>query len=127
MYQDGQMTQFFIRRQGTLGNYSWSSGQPGLIKGHVYGTVLMDLERHRPVDMPPDRTAGTFATWLRAHPGITVIARDRSTEYARGGTEVAPDAVQSVDRWHLIVRRITHPSIPISDGKGSEERLWVTG
>jgi transposase len=45
-----------------------------LRKGRVYGTILMDLEQHRPVDLLPERTTETVATWLRAHPGIEVIA-----------------------------------------------------
>jgi transposase len=73
-----------------------------LQKGRVYGTILVDLERHRPIDLLPDRTAASFATWLREHPGIAIITRDRSTEYARGATEGAPEARQIVDRWHLL-------------------------
>lgn len=73
-----------------------------LQKGRVYGTILVDLENHRPVDLLPDRTAASFTTWLRAHAGVAIITRDRSTEYARGATEGAPDARQIVDRWHLL-------------------------
>ena len=72
-------------------------------RGRVYGTILVDLERHQAVDLLPDRTAETLAQWLRAHPGITTVARDRSGEYARGITLGAPQAQQVADRWHLLV------------------------
>jgi len=51
-------------------------------KGHTYGTIVLDLEAHRPLDLLADRTPDTVAAWLEAHPSVTHVRRDRATAYA---------------------------------------------
>ncbi|MFD5186531.1 ISL3 family transposase [Streptomyces sp. NPDC058372] len=72
-----------------------------LKKGHVYGTIILDMETGERVDVLPDRTAETLTAWLNAHPGVEIVCRDRASAYAEAVRTACPDAIQVADRFHL--------------------------
>ena len=72
-------------------------------RGQTYGTILIDLEKGEVIKLLPDRTSNTLANWLQHHPGVEIVTRDRSTEYAHGIDIGSPKAQQVADRWHLLL------------------------
>ena len=71
-------------------------------KGQRYGTIIVDLERRSVIDLLPDRESETVAEWLTQRSTVEIVARDRSTQYAQGIHQGAPQATQVADRWHLL-------------------------
>ncbi len=70
-------------------------------RGYRFGTILVDLESHRPIDVLPDRQAETSTAWMRDNPEIAVVSRDRASAYAKAASEAAPQAIQVADRFHV--------------------------
>lgn len=71
-------------------------------RGQRYGTIIVDLQHHRLVDLLPDRSVSSVANWLRKHPGIRIVSRDRAGIYADGIRQGLPSAMQIADRWHIL-------------------------
>ena len=104
------------------------------LRGQRFGTILVNLETHKIVDLLADREAESVKRWLAAHPEVEVVSRDRGGVYIDGATWGAPQATQVADRWHLLSNlgdaveefliraRIRLPS-PAAESPASQETL----
>src|SRR6266536_2415739 len=78
-----------------IDDWAWKKGAP-------YGTILVDLQSRKPIELLPDRTAETAEAWLRTHPEVEIVSRDRGGDYAAAARKGAPQAQQVADKFHLL-------------------------
>ena len=71
-------------------------------RGHRYGTLIVNLDTHRPLVLLPGREQRTLTAWFKKYPEIQVVSRDRGGIYSMAAREGAPQARQVADRWHLL-------------------------
>jgi transposase len=72
-------------------------------KGHRYGSIIIDQETNRVVELVKGRLAEDIQPWFEAHPQVEIVTRDRSADYRKGLTIAAPQAIQIADRFHLLM------------------------
>lgn len=70
-------------------------------RGRRFGTIIVDLQTHKVLDVLPDRTAETATVWMTAHPKLELVSRDRGGDYAAAARKAVPHATQTADRFHL--------------------------
>jgi len=72
-------------------------------KGISYGTILIDMETSKPIDILPSREGKELKKWLSKYPDVKIVTRDRASSYSSAINEVCPDAEQVADRFHLLM------------------------
>lgn len=72
-------------------------------KGQDYGPILVNLDLRCVIDLLPVRSADSLSEWLKQHPEVETISRDRCGLYADGAAFGAPHAQQIADRFHLVL------------------------
>ena len=73
-----------------------------LKKRQRYGTIMIDADSGRVMDMIESRETAEVAQWLAKFPKVKIVSRDGSLIYAAAITTGLPHAVQVSDRFHLL-------------------------
>jgi transposase len=105
----GKLTCTVLR--GREGSNALSLPRP-FRRRRTYGTILVNLETHRVVDLLPDRSAATAKAWFVGHAEVRLVARDRGTDYAAAAKLGAPQAIQVADRFH-VVKNLVEAVVPV--------------
>jgi transposase len=71
-------------------------------RGQTFGTILLDMQSRKIIDLLPDRKAETASAWMSAHSEIELVSRDRAGDYASAAKASAPQAIQCADRFHIV-------------------------
>lgn len=87
-----------IKQPRVLGVDDWAYR-----KGISYGTILIDMETSRPIDILPTRDSQALKNWLLKFNDVKIVTRDRSSSYSSAIDEVCPNAIQIADRFHLLM------------------------
>lgn len=87
-----------INQPAILGVDDWA-----FRKGVNYGTVLINMETSRPIDLLSSRDSANLKEWLKKYPAVKIVSRDRSGAYSSAINEICPDAIQVADRFHLLM------------------------
>ena len=72
-------------------------------KGVNYGTILIDMETSRPIELLASRESSDLKGWLKKYPNVKIVTRDRASSYSSAINEVCPEALQVADRFHLLM------------------------
>lgn len=71
-------------------------------KGVNYGSIIIDQSTGEVIDLIKTRNEKDVSDWLKEHPNIQLVTRDRYSVYRNAITQALPKAIQVADRFHLV-------------------------
>ena len=80
-------------------------------KGHRYNTLIVDVDKGKPIVTFKGRRADDVVAWFRSRPQeelarVEVVVLDMSKTYAAAIQEVFGDQVQVIDRFHVVQQAV---------------------